>query len=217
MRYYQSREEAGKELAESLAEYGNQLCAVLALTEGGVVIGAEIAKQIHASLLLLATQTITLPQESMPIASMSTAGTFTYNSMIPTGELEGMVQEFHSVIDQQRLETFQKLNRIISKDGAINKNLLQRHTIIIVSDGFVNGLSLDVATDFLKPVAAKKIVVASPIASAQAVDRMHLLADQIVCPNVIEEPFPMDHYYEKNELPDHESMIEIMENISLNW
>lgn len=217
MRYYESREEAGKLLADDLSKYSNQLCAVLALTEGGVLIGAEIAKRIHSSLLLLATQTITLPRELIPIASMSSAGTFTYNSMIPTGELEAMTQEFHSVIDQQRMETFQKLNRIISKDGAIDKKLLHRHVVIIVSDGFVNGMSLDVATDFLKPIAAKRIVVVSPFASAKAVDRMHLLADEIVCHNVIEDPFPMEHYYNDNTLPDHDTMVDIMQNISLKW
>lgn len=217
MRYYTSREDAGKQLAESLTQYCNQQCAVLALSEGGVVVGAEIAKKLHTSLLLLATKTITLPREANPIAAMSTAGTFTYNSMIPTGQLENMAAEYRSVIDQQRLETFQKLNRIISKDGVIDKQLLNRHVIIIVSDGFTNGLSIDIASDFLKPVLSKKIVIAAPIASAAAADRMHALADEIVCPNVIEEPFPIEHYYETNVLPDHDAIVNLMENIALQW
>ena len=217
MRYFKDRTEAGKLLAEQLTKHDRENCAVLALSEGGVVIGAEIAKKLHASLYLLATETITLPRELVPIATMSSAGTFTYNNLIPTGELEQITTESRAVIDQERLETFQKLNRIIDKDGAIDKSLLKRHTIIVVSDCFNSGMSLDVAADFLKPIIVGKLVVAAPISTSAAVDRMHVLFDEINCLNVLEDLFPVNHYFEDNKLPDHENLINLMDNMSLNW
>jgi predicted phosphoribosyltransferase len=148
---------------------------------------------------------------------MNSAGGFTYNAELSSGELEEMTGDFRSVIDQERLRAFQKLNRIVGKDGAVPKNLLKRHVVIIVSDGLQNGLSLDVAADFLKPISVKMLIVVAPIASVPAVDRMHILADEIFCLGIIHDYISTDHYYEKNDIPDHQTVVEIMKNIVLNW
>ena len=57
----------------------------------------------------------------------------------------------------------------------------------------------------------------SPFASVSAVDQMHILADEIVCLNVLEDIISIDHYYEENALPKHEEIIRILEGIVLNW
>lgn len=217
MQYFKSRSEAGKLLAEKLAPHCKENTAVVALSEGGVVVGAEIAKKLHSSLYLLASEDIMLPREPAPVAIMSSAGTFTYNSGMSVGQLEEATEDYRSLIDQERFEAFQKLNRIIGKDGAIKKSLLKRHTVIFVSDGLNNALSLDVAADFIKPVDAKSIIVATPIATVQAVDRMHLLADEIFYLGIVDNYLSTDHYYEINDAPDHKTVVEIMQNIVLNW
>lgn len=202
-------------LADKLQKFEGEECAVIALNEGGILIGAEIANRLSADLfLMLVTADIDLPGENDPVAVMSSAGTFTYNSMFSAGQLEELISDYRPIIDQERLETFHKLNRIAGKDGFINRVKLKDHTIILVSDGFKNGLSLDVAADFLKPVNLRKILVATPIASVPAVDRMHLLADEIFCLGVIDNFFDVDHYYKDNKIPDHEEAIAIMKAIS---
>lgn len=217
MNYFKNRTQAGKLLAEKLADYASENCAVLSLTEGGVIVGAEIAKKIHSSLYLLMMENIKLPGEIVPLAVMSSEGTFTYNDMFSTGQLEGMKANYHQLIDQERMQTFQKLNRIVGTEGVIDKNLLKRHVVIIVSDGFNSGLSLSVAVDFLKPIAVKKVVVATPIASVSAVDKMHTLSDEILCLGVTDNFMGTEHYYEDNNLPKHETVVGLMKNIVLNW
>lgn len=217
MRYFKDRTEAGKLLASRMTDYGKQNCAVLALSEGGIVVGAEIAKAIHASLFLLSVEDITLPRELEPLASMSAAGTFTYNHNLSHADLEEIAMDSRTVIDKLRLETFQKLNRIVSKDGLVDKKLLKRHVIIVVSDGIVNGLSVDVAADFLKPILTKEIVVAAPLCNATVVDRIRVTSSDFLFLDVVENSFPINHYYENNELPDHEKVLETMKNISLAW
>lgn len=217
MQYFKNRSEAGRLLAEKMDGYKNKNCAVVSLSEGGVLVGAEIAKQLHASLYMLATEDITLPRESEAIATMTSAGTFTYNSNLSAGELEELTTDYRTVIDQERMEAFQHLNRIVGKDGAIKKELLKRHNVIVVSDGLQSGLSLDVAADFLKPIALDKLVVATPIASVPAVDKMHVLADEIFCLGIIHNYLSTNHYYDENQIPDHQTVVEIMQNIVLNW
>lgn len=217
MHYFVDRQQAGKLLAEKLAVYKSENCAVVALSEGGILIGLEIAKRIHASLYFLATEDINLPGEPDPLAVMSSAGTFTYNNLFSIGQLEEFNIDYRAFVDQQRLEKFHKLNRLISKDGVIRAPLLKRHVVILVSDGFKSGLSLDVAADFMKYIVVKKLIVATPISSVQAVDRMHLVADEIYCLGVADNFFDTNHYYEDNSLPEHKTAMEMMQNIVLNW
>src|SRR5690606_23792593 len=97
------------------------------------------------------------------------------------------------------------------------KKLLKNHTIIIVSDGLRNGLSLDVAADFLKPILTKKIIIATPVANIDAVDKMHLIGDEICCLSTVEDFMGEDHYYKENKLPEHKAIVETMKNIILSW
>lgn len=204
-------------LAEKMKDYASVNCAVLALSEGAVVVGAEIAKKIHASLFLLAMEDVTLPRELKPLAAMSSAGTFTYNHNLSAADLEEINMDSRAVVDKLRYETFQKLNRLISKDGAIDKQLLKRHVVIVVSDGLMNGLSLDVAEDFLKPINTQGLVVATPLCTPSVVDRIHLMTTDMHYLDVIESDFPIKHYYNESSMPDHDTVVEIMKNISLEW
>jgi predicted phosphoribosyltransferase len=57
----------------------------------------------------------------------------------------------------------------------------------------------------------------TPFANVAAVDQMHILADEIVCLNVIEDIISVDHYYEDNAMPSHETIVQIIEDIILHW
>lgn len=217
MRYFKDRTQAGKLIADKVSHYANKNCAVVCLSEGGVVVGYEIAKKVHASLFILSMESISLPGEPEPVATLSSAGTFTYNNTYSTGELEAINADYHSLVEQERLQAFQKLNRVAKDEGTIPKTLLKGHYVFIVSDGFRNALSLDVAADFFKPVKVGRLIVVSPIASIPAVDRMHLLADEIQCLGVLEDYMATDHYYENNELPSRRQMLDMVEQISLKW
>lgn len=217
MRYFDDRAQAGRMLADQLIDYKTENCAVIALSEGGVLVGAEIARRVHAAFYFLATAAVRLPAEPDPLAMMSSAGTFTYNSLFSAGQLEEFNADYRQVIDQERLEVFHKLNRLIGKDGVIKTPLLKRHVVILVSDGFNSGLSLDVAADFMKYITVKKLIVAVPISSVRAVDRMHHLADEIHCLGIVENYFTTEHYYKDNTLPNHTSAMELMRNVVFEW
>jgi len=217
MRYFNNRIEAGKLLSGQLTPYASQNCAIVSLSEGGIVLGLEIAKQIHASLYFLTTEKVAIPGEPEPVAMLSSGGTFTYNNAYSTGELENISSEYRNVIEGRKLEAFQKLNRISRDEGTIPKTLLKNHNVILVSDGFNNGLSLDIASDFLKSVKTKKLIVATAVASVSAVDKMHLVADEIYCLGVIQDYIDTNHYFSDNRLPRHHDLIDSMEDVITHW
>lgn len=205
-------------LAAQLApKYRYENCAVIGIGDGGVVVGAQIASQLHCVLTMLMIEEIRLPREPVPLGGMLEDGTFSYNKSMSSGELDELTSEYHGVIEQEKLSTFHKMNGLLGSGGLINRDLLRGHNIILASDGFKDGFSLDMALQFLKPIKIEKLIVASPLASVRAVDRMHITVDEINCLSVIEDYMDTDHYYDTNDIPDHEKIIETIERIVLLW
>lgn len=215
--YFKSRAEAGQKLAEQLRQYRFEDTAILALSDGGVVIGAQIAAELHCPLMFLLTQDITLPGEKTAVGVVDQNGGFTYNDFFSTGELDELVSEYHGIIEELKMEKWHELNRLLSDGGIVDSDILEGRNVIIVSDGFLNGTSLLATMNFLKPVKVNKIIIATPFASIAAVDKMHILGDELQVLTVIDDTFELDHYYEKNDVPSQEDIVRILNEAILKW
>jgi putative phosphoribosyl transferase len=217
--YFASRVEAGQKLAAQIVtKYAGKPCAVVGLNDGGVMVGAQIAMRLHCVLTMIMSEPIELPREPDPIAGIAQDGSFSYNSAYSPGELEDMLSEYHSVIEQEKLQKIQDMHRLVGRGGKlIRKDLLRGHNVILVSDGLSNGFSLDIATEFLKPLSISRLIVATPLASVQAVDRMHILADEIFCLSVVEDYISTDHYYDTQDVPPHELVVKTIDQIVSHW
>lgn len=216
--YFENRAQAGQILATELLEkYRYEDCAVVALTDGAVIVGEQIATALHCILTMLLIENIEIPGEGMSFGGVSQDGAFTYNGMFSAGEIEQYTSEFHGYLEEQKRISFQKLNRLLGDGGLINNDMLRDRVVILVSDGLDSGASLDVAVDFLKPVRIKRLVVASPVATVQSVDKLHMLADELHILDVKENFLGTNHYYNQNDIPSHEDTIAKINQIVLNW
>ncbi len=215
--YFASRTEAGVQLSADLMKYRFENTAIIALSDGGVVIGAQIASRLHCPLMMLLMQDILLPGEQSVLGVVDQNGGFTYNDMYSTGELEELQSEFHGLIEQEKMEQWHVLNRILGEGGILDEDIVRGRTIILVADGLKSGLSLLAASNFLKKISIHRLVVVTPIASVDAVDKMHLLADELQVLTVSDELMEIDHYYEVDDRPPHEKIIDILNHAILNW
>ena len=59
--------------------------------------------------------------------------------------------------------------------------------------------------------------MATPVASVQAVDKLHMLADELHILDVKDNYLGTDHYYNNNTVPSHEETIDKINKIVLNW
>lgn len=216
--YFESRSHAGQELAAQLLErYRYENCAVVALSDGGVLVGEQIAASLHCIVTMLLVETIDVPGESVSFGGVSESGTFTYNSQFSSGEVDEYASEFHGYLEEQKREAFQKINRLLGDGGLIDHDLLRDHTIILVNDGFMDTALIDAALEFLKPIRINRLVIAAPVASEQAVDRLHVAADELHILDVKVNYFDTNHYYSNNEVPSHEATIDKINKIVLSW
>src|SRR5882757_1829792 len=216
--YFASRLQAGRMLASKLIpKYRYEDCAVVCLSDGGVMVGAQIAMQLHSILTMLMTEEITLPMEPEAIGGITPEGSFSYNHFYFPGEIDELTAEFYQYIEAEKLAKMQDMQRLVGEGGLISRELLKGRNIIIVSDGLKSSFTLDIAIEYLKPVAIKKLIVAVPLASVKAVDRMHILADELYCLSVVEDYIETDHYYDTQDVPSHDKVIETIDKIILNW
>jgi putative phosphoribosyl transferase len=216
--YFESRAQAGQLLAVQLLErYRYENCAVVALSDGGVLVGEQIAAQLHCILTMLVTEGIDVPGESTSFGAVSQAGNFTYNSDFTSGEIEEYTSEFHGYLEDQKRQAFSRINRLIGDGGMISSDMLRERVVILVEDGFSNGAVLSVALDFLKPIRIRKLVVVAPVATIPAVDHVHTVADEIHILDVKENYMGTNHYYDDNTVPSHEETVAKINQIVLNW
>jgi len=216
--YFASRLQAGRMLASRLApKYRYENCTIVALNDGGVMVGAQIAAELHCVLTMLLVEEINLPREPVAIGGILQDGTFSYNKALSQGEIDEMAGENFQFIEQEKFQKLHHMHELLGSGGLISRELLRGHNIILVSDGFKTSFGLEMALEFLKPINYEKLIIAAPLASVNAIDRMHIAADEICCLSVIENYMDTDHYYDKHDVPDHDTVIKTIENIILKW
>ena len=215
--YFHSRVEAGQKLAVELEHYRYENTAVVALGDGAAIVGEQIAISLNCILTLLLSESVGIPGEHASLGAVTQGGNFVYNPGLSAGEVDEYYSEFHGYIEDQKREKFSQLNRLLGQGGFIDAATLREYAVIVVSDGLRNGTSLDAAADFFKHIKISKLIVATPVASVAAVDRMHIIADELHCLSVTDNYISTNHYYDINDVPSHELVVAKINNIMDNW
>ncbi len=216
--YFSSRFQAGRMLASKLVDkYRYENCVVIALNEGGVIVGAQIAKELHCVINLLLSEPIELPREPIAIGGITAEGNFIFNPQYNESQIKDIESEYRGVIEEKKLEKISKLNKLLGPNDLIDRKFVKGHNVILVSDGLKSSFELQLALEYLKPINIDRLIIASPLAGVNVVDWMHLNADEICCLSVIEELTDTSHYYDNNDMPTREKIIMIIKEIILNW
>lgn len=215
--YFQSRAEAGVRLAQKLAAYRYENTVIVALNDGAVQIGLQIAAELHATLTLMLSEGIDVPGEGELFGTLNQDGIFIYNGMFSAGLIEYYYSEFHGYLEDQKREKMSRMNRLLGSGGIVDESMLREQNVILLSDGLPHGGSLEAAAEFLKPLHLRRLIIAAPVASVEAVDRAHLLADELHIIGVTDNYLDTNHYYDNNDVPDHETTLAILNDYVLKW
>jgi putative phosphoribosyl transferase len=215
--YFTNRAQAGGMLAAELEKYRYENTIVVAISEGGVLVGEPIAQYVHAVLTMLLSMEITVPGENTAIGSIDQDGGFSFNSELSAGQMDEYQAEYLNYFEGQKMEKFHELNQLLGEGGILEKDMLRDHNVILVSDGLKGTAPLDAAANFLKPIRIQRLVVVAPIASVAAVDRLHIMADELHILNVADNYLDTNHYYDDNTIPSREEIVAKINQAILNW
>lgn len=101
--YFESRSQAGQIIADSIFErYRYENCVVVALNDGGVLVGEQIAIALHCLLTLLVVEDIQIPGEGISFGAVSQSGELTYNESLSSGEIDEYNSEYHGFLEEKK-------------------------------------------------------------------------------------------------------------------
>src|SRR5437762_2094244 len=183
---YRNRSDAGKYLAARLAKYANREdVLVLALPRGGVPVGFEVARTLHAPLDIFLVRKLGVPgHEELAMGAISTGGVRVLNEdtvdylRIPASVIEAVAAN-----ELRELE-----RRELAYRGDRPEPDVRGKTVILVDDGLATGSTMRAAAVALRQQNPARIVIAVPVSAPQTCDEYRMGVDEIVCAST-PEPF----------------------------
>jgi putative phosphoribosyl transferase len=190
---YRDRQEAGRELAIALQPYADKDPIVLALPRGGVVVGAEVARVLGAPLDVLVARKIGVPfQPELGMGAIAEGGGEYLDR--ETVELAGV--SAHDIEEVVRRESAELRRRIQRYRGGRPLTDCGGRTVILVDDGIATGGTVRAALDAIRRQSPRYVILAAPVASAEAVALFRSLVDQVVCPLIPSHLFAIGAWYD---------------------
>ncbi|HEX4600469.1 MAG TPA: hypothetical protein VH116_03665 [Gemmatimonadales bacterium] len=177
---YPTRVAAGALLGQQLSARGYEGCILLGITPEGVEIAAHAAKAMGAPFDVLVAAFIRLGSNLAPIGAIAEAAP---SEMDPDFQPSGsMLDKLTSAIDESRARVSQDL--ILYRTERPVKRLAGRIAVIV--DGqVVYPWKVLAAAKAAEPLQAKQVVIATPVATQAAADRIAARDYEFVCPTIV--------------------------------
>ncbi len=174
---FENRYDAGRQLAGKLGRYKGQSEVVLAIPNGGVPVGLEVALALEADLDLVIARKIPLPlNPEAGFGAVADDGTVILNDEV-VKRVGLTTHQINYQINRVRAEVRQR-SLLHRKDRPLAA--VSGKTVIITDDGLASGYTMMTAVKSVRRRRPKEIVVAVPAASPAALAALKKVADKVV-------------------------------------
>lgn len=150
---------------------------VLGLPRGGVPVAAEVARALDGELDVLVVRKIGVPwQPELALGAVGEDGVQVVNEAIASAC--GLTPEqLDDLASRARAQVEARLRQLRAGRPAIP---LAGRTAIVVDDGIATGATMRAAVDVVRAHGAARVVLAVPVAAAEAVDALRGSVDELV-------------------------------------
>jgi putative phosphoribosyl transferase len=183
---FRDRFEAGRRLAEALKHYaGNSNLLVLALPRGGVPVGYEVARTLHAPLDLLLVRKLGVPgHEELAMGAIASGGVrILSEDVIAMLGIPERVIATVAAAEEKELERRERLYRDLRPAPNVRGRV-----VILVDDGLATGATMRAAAAALRTQSPEWLAVAVPVAPPETCEALRAEADDVICA-LSPEPF----------------------------
>lgn len=197
---FSDRRHAGGLLGEAVAKEIGRVDCVLAIPNGGVAVGYEVAKRLGAELGVVVVRKVPIPWNTEAgFGAVDPDGEVVLNKLLldrlglRREEVEGLVREVKRGIDER-----------VRKYGGVPE--VKGRRVVVVDDGIASGVTMIAACLYLRRRGAEEVVVAAPVAPLRSFELVKNYADHIVILKVVDTPVfaVADHYENWYDVPDEE-------------
>jgi putative phosphoribosyl transferase len=189
---FASREEAGQLLGRDLAGRGILPDVVLGLPRGGVVVAAEVARVLQRPLSVLVVRKIGHPRHrEFAIGALAEHEVVLlddeamHQSGVAQSELAGVIAE-----ETGRLRDYE------ARFHQAGEMALAGKSVLIVDDGLATGATAVAAVMSAKKQKAREVIIAVPVASPEALERLSRIADAAFALTLDPDFMAVGRYYD---------------------
>ena len=173
---FASRVDAGRQLGQHLRKQGVEADIVLGLPRGGVVVAAGVAQALQRPLDVLIVRKIGHPwQREFAVGALAEPDvvifdrTFKWKNPLARAELDDVIAEEKERLREYRLQFH-----------ASAAPALEGKMVLLVDDGLATGATAEAAALSAKQQKARRVIIAAPVASTHAVERLRRVADDVL-------------------------------------
>lgn len=206
---FRDRVQAGRRLAHELENYADREdVVVIALPRGGVPVGFEVARALHAPLDVFVVQKLGVPgHEELAMGAIASGGVRILNDDVVRAFKIGEDTISATIAKEQgELESRERAYR-----GARTAMNLQEQTVILVDDGLATGASMRAVVDAVREHQPERIVIAVPTAAPEACEELDGEVDEIVCPATPSPFMGVGAWYERFPQTSDDEVRELLE------
>ncbi len=198
---FRNREEAGKLLGKKLLSYNFENPIVFGIPRGGIIVAFEVSKVLKAPLSTIIVSKIPAYFDGeYGIGAITEDGTIILRENIDEDDLNKIVETLKNKI-KKRVEIY--------RNGKDIEELNNR-TAIIVDDGIATGETILAAIKTIKNKKPEKIVIAVPVSSIDAKERIKREVDYFISLYTPENFYAVSMFYEDFEQVEDDYVINIL-------
>lgn len=173
-----NREDAAHQLAQRLKGRELHDPLVLAIPRGGVVTGAELARELGAELDVVLSRKLRAPgQPELAIGAVTEDGRVYLNRFAQ--EVLDLTDEYLAEERDHQLAEIARRQRLFR--GVRPKAPVAGRSVIVTDDGIATGATMIAALQVVKAEGARDIIVAVPVASPDRLAEVRRWCDEVVC------------------------------------
>jgi predicted phosphoribosyltransferase len=172
---FASREEAGRRLGHDLKDKGVQAEMVLGLPRGGVVVAAEVAHVLDVPLDVLVVRKIGHPlHREFAVGALAENDVVVFDEALLGNDplIRGALMD---IVEEEKARLIAYL-ATFHPQGPPD---LSGKSVLLVDDGLATGATTRAAVISARKKLANRIIVAAPVASSHAVERLSRTADEV--------------------------------------
>ena len=169
------RADAGRKLSLKLRRFTGVDCVVYGVARGGILVGSEVAQHLRVALDAVVVRKLGHPGNAEYACGAITAA----GDIVLKESAEGDVSAAW-IDDESKREALEAARRdLVYMQGRIPAQV-EGKVAIVVDDGIATGLTMAAALLAVRRLNPAMIVVATPVASPPAIERLAKLADEVV-------------------------------------
>ena len=174
---FSNRSEAGRALAARLARLSNEDVSVLALPRGGVPVGAEIARALHAPLDVFNVRKLGVPwHDELAMGAIAAGGVRVLNNDVIMAA-RVTKEDLDQVTALQQIELDRREREY--REGRPPPSITGK-TVVLVDDGIATGATARAAIAAIRSRNPVKLVLAVPVIQVSVAAEFEHEVDELV-------------------------------------